>query len=763
MNYRPLSAGADEIRLITILPAEDGLPNDQIPLRCALEHVSLRSTIRGKELPPDVPFNGEKSHVWPEACAQWDGSVLFKDKKHPLAPTRLRDTTPTTTASSSASIDVASDDDLPWRYDWGDYIALSYAWGPPSPTRSITLNERPFEVTENLYYALEQLRKSRRIRQGFKVWVDAICINQGDLDERSQQVTRMRDIYASAWQVVVWLGPEADDSDLALTAMHWMANKMKNKDPFEGLYRATRTIDALPLFIIWGTYRSPLKKEVYRALCNLFLRSYWHRLWILQEIAMAREDAPVICGSRSLPWKEVHDAACFIAADEARFGNDIVGSVRPRILQSRSWEFARDRVVEERRYSSERLWRLLIKMTELQRQQKEPREHKSTRDALVPLLLGREAEVTQQKDRIYGVLGFNSVATIVDIKPDYTLTLSSIYISFSRELLSRGNLDLLRHVSRPIAGVNAGWTVGDVPPALRHPLIIPVLRSVLPRVKAAGKPKSIIPCCRHDLPSWTVCWTCQSPPVAQLLGRYRAGGTAAPPSPVFCSSSTVLILKGILLDTITSLSSFHTSESDSRYPLNTTSPVLNSSAYGTLDETRIALWRTIVGNTTRDGDDQAPDSFSWLLHPNVWQEGVAGVYSNGFGLHELMSRNKRLILCGYTLEDLIHGRSVPRWTLRDRVYNPTEEQREALSWAMNAIAWRRLVGTENGRMGLAAAAAQQGDKIAVLMGCGMPILLRRERDGWIVVGECYLHGIMEGEVTNAIDERRVEMVDIKVY
>jgi hypothetical protein len=759
MDYRPLSAAADEIRLITILPAEDGLPDDQIPLRCALEHVSLRSTICGKELPPDVSFKGE-SHVWPEACAQWDVSALFKDKKHPLAQTQLH---ATTTASSSTSIDIASDDDLPWRYDWGAYVALSYVWGPPTSTRSITLNDRPFEVTENLYYALEQLRKSQRIRQGFKVWVDAICINQGDLDERSLQVARMRDIYTSAWQVVVWLGPEADDSDLALTAMHWMANRMKITDPLEGFYHVSRIIDARPLFIMWATYRSPLKKAVYRALCHLFLRSYWHRLWILQEITMAREDAPVICGSRCLQWKEVHDAACFIAADEARFGHDVVGSVRPRILQSWSWEFARDRVVEERKYASERLWRLLIKMIELQRQQKEPREHKSTRDALEPLLLGREAEVTQEKDRVYGLLGFNSVATLVDIKPDYTLTLSSIYVSFSRELLSCGNLDLLRHVSRPIAGVDAGWTVGDIPPALNRPLITPVLGWVLHQAKAAGKPKSIIPYCSHDLPSWTVCWTCQSPPVVQLLGRCRAGGTAAPPSPIFCSSSTVLILKGILLDTITSLSSFHNSESDSRYPLNTTSPAPNSSAYGTLDATRIALWRTIVGNTTRDGDDQAPDYFSWLLHPEVWQEGVAGVYSNGFGLHEFMSRNKRLILCGYTLEELIHGRPVPRWKPKDRVYNPTEEQREALSWAMNAIAWRRLVGTENGRVGLAAAAAQKGDKIAVLMGCGMPILLRRERDGWTVVGECYLYGIMEGEVANAIDERRVEIVDIKVY
>lgn len=65
---------------------------------------------------------------------------------------------------------------------------------------------------------------------------------------------------------------------------------------------------------------------------------------------------------------------------------------------------------------------------------------------------------------------------------------------------------------------------------------------------------------------------------------------------------------------------------------------------------------------------------------------------------------------------------------------------------MNATAWRRLFGTENGRIGLAPAAARVDDVIAVLPGCSVPMVLRRSGGRWKLVGECYMHGIMYGEI-----------------
>lgn len=73
------------------------------------------------------------------------------------------------------------------------YKALSYVWGDTSQTATITCNGQPFRVTSNLDAALRRLRNEERT--GI-FWVDAICIDQGNVSERNQQVNLMREIYA---------------------------------------------------------------------------------------------------------------------------------------------------------------------------------------------------------------------------------------------------------------------------------------------------------------------------------------------------------------------------------------------------------------------------------------------------------------------------------------------------------------------------------------------------------------------------------------
>ena len=91
------------------------------------------------------------------------------------------------------------------------YEALSYVWGDLEKTLPIFIDERRFNVTENLHAALRRLR-DRSIEW---VWVDAICINQQDRQERGHQIRSMAKIYGKANRVVVWLGEAADNSDRA--------------------------------------------------------------------------------------------------------------------------------------------------------------------------------------------------------------------------------------------------------------------------------------------------------------------------------------------------------------------------------------------------------------------------------------------------------------------------------------------------------------------------------------------------------------------
>ena len=84
------------------------------------------------------------------------------------------------------SLEIVKLDDAP------PFEALSYCWGDISYTREIVVSSTTFAVTRNLYAALSELRYPNKSRL---VWIDAICVNQQDTVERSQQVQLMHDIY----------------------------------------------------------------------------------------------------------------------------------------------------------------------------------------------------------------------------------------------------------------------------------------------------------------------------------------------------------------------------------------------------------------------------------------------------------------------------------------------------------------------------------------------------------------------------------------
>jgi hypothetical protein len=100
--------------------------------------------------------------------------------------------------------------------DVGYFEALSYTWGDTTNQKMIQVNGQPFQVTNNLYIALQHLRRDNEARC---MWIDAVCINQDDLGERSRQVTQMEHIYQLAKTVVVFLGETWPGRDAAMDFM----------------------------------------------------------------------------------------------------------------------------------------------------------------------------------------------------------------------------------------------------------------------------------------------------------------------------------------------------------------------------------------------------------------------------------------------------------------------------------------------------------------------------------------------------------------
>jgi hypothetical protein len=100
------------------------------------------------------------------------------------------------------------------------YHALSYTWGGMNKPHSISINNQNLAITENLHAALLRLR-DRFFEQ--MLWVDAVCINQENLEERDLQVQLMAKIYSKATRVIIWLGETADNSNIALETLRLAA------------------------------------------------------------------------------------------------------------------------------------------------------------------------------------------------------------------------------------------------------------------------------------------------------------------------------------------------------------------------------------------------------------------------------------------------------------------------------------------------------------------------------------------------------------
>jgi Heterokaryon incompatibility protein (HET) len=112
-----------------------------------------------------------------------------------------------------------------FRFVWGDYLALLDVWGDADPATmcDIIVNGRLVMVRGNLEAALRRIRGPPELCSGLKLWVDALCISQDDIGERNREFRRMREIYASAWGVLSWLGEEAEESGKAIDLIKYLS------------------------------------------------------------------------------------------------------------------------------------------------------------------------------------------------------------------------------------------------------------------------------------------------------------------------------------------------------------------------------------------------------------------------------------------------------------------------------------------------------------------------------------------------------------
>jgi hypothetical protein len=281
-----------------------------------------------------------------------------------------------------------------------DYEALSYAWGDAKVTEHIFLQDCLFHATVNLVSALRHLRRADQART---LWVDAICIDQSNVQERGHQVAFMAAIYSQASRDILWLGDDPnDEAKSAFKFVEDMARKM-NHLPAEGKAR-TKALRAAASAIMSETSES--------ALCPVFNdRAVWSRIWIVQELVVARSIS-IHSGRRSILW------------DSLIMFFDLIEMADSFAAVSKEGDWP----MSELKYSCSPAHDI----ERIRRYRSGPNSNVSVLE-LCDRFCGLKA--TDPRDTIFALLGLATTPSLLDA--DYTKSASEVFITIIRSTISQ--------------------------------------------------------------------------------------------------------------------------------------------------------------------------------------------------------------------------------------------------------------------------------------------------------------------------------------
>ena len=222
------------------------------------------------------------------------------------------------------------------------FEALSYTWGDADDPRTIQIDSHLVSITANLEVALRNLRHNPGVQPYRVLWVDAVCINQLDLAEKSSQIRMMYEIYASASPVIAWTGEASDGVEKAFQAATALANAI-----FACLSSPAEGNTSMPSFIAVAE-RFTFHGLNWDSLWSFLQRPYFTRIWIVQELSAsvvttARETwvggAIVYAGPTTIKAMDLMTVSSWINAVNPQFTDilspswDTYGSTRLRLLR----------------------------------------------------------------------------------------------------------------------------------------------------------------------------------------------------------------------------------------------------------------------------------------------------------------------------------------------------------------------------------------------------------------------------------------------
>ena len=303
------------------------------------------------------------------------------------------------------------------------YDALSYSWGDAPTTHAIRCNGVNVPITQGLFFALQRLRLDRKRY----LWVDALCINQADVAEKSTQVSHMFTIFKKAKSVVAWIGEKGECGHHAIDYLEsFPPNTLHKFRCLSGLRNIAEGI---------------------RALCD---RPWFRRAWVRQEV-FAASTLHIQIGDISISWDDLQKSLPqHVQSIKHNWQHHHLHPADINLSHIASIRHLRQGTPVDVAAIS------MYSVTDLSATE----EGERIRSTLKVLRKTCHFEATDPRDLIYGILGMTDIPVVVNNKRteqvvrqaallvDYTRTVSEVFQDVTKYIINRTwNLDIIAHAT----------------------------------------------------------------------------------------------------------------------------------------------------------------------------------------------------------------------------------------------------------------------------------------------------------------------------
>lgn len=278
------------------------------------------------------------------------------------------------------------------------YTTVSYVWGPRTRLKhALHTPVGRLTITETLYATLKKLRDRDK---SVVLWVDAICINQDDDSEKTEQVQMLAQIFQNSVQTLGFIRDDGESEEVAEMLMQVRTREVLCEDSADW----PRNLPTCPKS--WNKRGMPPPTDPIWSKTSEFFRNDWfRRVWIIQEVVIAR-NMKLICGKYTIDWEYVYSATQKIDQDpEMRIQGD-------EVRQS---------------------WQPFLRLGALRHC-----EARSSRLSIFVLLeTFRHCQSTKRRDRFFSLLGIAADGNLTDFELDYHSPFETIARRFGNALFRK--------------------------------------------------------------------------------------------------------------------------------------------------------------------------------------------------------------------------------------------------------------------------------------------------------------------------------------